>query len=136
MAKEVGLETMGFFMLGLPDDTIETMKKTIDFAIELEPDIPKTTILTPYPGTNLFDEWSKKGYIKSRVWSEYSYHTPYTVYVHPTLDWDVLKEYYNLFYRRTYLNSRFILRRLRRGIETGELLHDVYYFFRTLRYGW
>ncbi len=58
-AKKAGLETVGFFMIGLPFDTKETMQETIDFAIELDPDYAQFTIATPLPGTML-NKWVKE----------------------------------------------------------------------------
>jgi radical SAM superfamily enzyme YgiQ (UPF0313 family) len=48
-AKAAGIETIGFFIIGLPGDTRETMQKTIDFAIELDPMIANFSMMTPYP---------------------------------------------------------------------------------------
>ena len=48
-AKEINLETIGFFIIGLPGDTRESMQKTIDFAIELDPVIANFSMMTPLP---------------------------------------------------------------------------------------
>jgi radical SAM superfamily enzyme YgiQ (UPF0313 family) len=57
--KNVGIETVAFFMFGLPFDTIETMEKTIKFAKEIDPDYAQFTIATPLPGTPMY-YWVKK----------------------------------------------------------------------------
>ena len=54
-AKEVNLETIGFFIIGLPGETRETMQRTIDFAIELDPLIANFSMMTPYPGTQVYE---------------------------------------------------------------------------------
>ena len=46
----------GYFMLGLPGDTEETMQQTIRFASELELDQAMFSLTTPFPGTRLWDE--------------------------------------------------------------------------------
>jgi radical SAM superfamily enzyme YgiQ (UPF0313 family) len=48
-------------MIGLPGDTAESMKKTIDFAIKMNPHFVNISICTPFPGTELYDEIKKKG---------------------------------------------------------------------------
>ena len=53
------METIGFFMIGHPFDTVETMRKTIDFAIRLDPTYAQFTMSTPLPGTALWT-WVKK----------------------------------------------------------------------------
>ncbi len=49
------METIGFFMIGHPFDTVETMRKTIDFAIRLDPTYAQFTMSTPLPGTAALD---------------------------------------------------------------------------------
>lgn len=131
MAKEAGLETIGFFMLGLPDETLETMNDTIDFAIKLDPDYAKTTLLVPFPGTEIYNEWKEKGVIKSEDWSKYNDHSPSKVYNHPNLDWKTLERYYNLFYKKFYIRPKYIAKRFLRSLVKGELLYDFYYAIKT-----
>lgn len=52
--KEAGIRTKGYFMLGMPGDTVETMQDTLDFANELELDDIMFSITTPFPGTELW----------------------------------------------------------------------------------
>jgi magnesium-protoporphyrin IX monomethyl ester (oxidative) cyclase len=47
---------MGFFMLGLPGETLQTAWETVDFAIELNCDFAKFAITIPYPGSRLYDQ--------------------------------------------------------------------------------
>jgi hypothetical protein len=54
-AKAAGLQTMGFFIFGLPADTEESMEDTIRFALELDPDLANFMIAAPYPGTELWE---------------------------------------------------------------------------------
>lgn len=136
LAREVGIETLAFFMIGLPCDTEETIRKTIDFAKELEPDIVKVSITIPFPGTSLFYELEKNGFIKTKDWSKYYFHSPDGVYDHPNLSWETIYRYYKLFYRELYLNPKFILRKIAKDLRNRELLYDIHYFLKTLRYGW
>jgi anaerobic magnesium-protoporphyrin IX monomethyl ester cyclase len=57
---EAGILVKGYFMLGLPGDTTETMQQTIDFASELAAlghlDQAMFSLTTPFPGTRLWDE--------------------------------------------------------------------------------
>lgn len=136
MFKAAGMETLGFFMIALPGDTEETMRKTIDFAKELQPDIAKVSITVPFPGTPLYDEWEKAGLIKTKDWSKYGLHDPRGIYKHPNLGWDTIYKYQQMFFREVYLNPKYISRRLLRGIKTGELFYDAFYFLKSLKYGW
>lgn len=130
-AREAGLETVGYFMLGLPGETEETMKKTIDFAIELGLDYAKATIMLPFPSTEIYDEMKKKGLIKTEDWSKYNFHDTSYVYDHEALSWDLLHKYYNLFHKRFYLRPSYILRRMGKGLLNGNLFFDGYYFLKS-----
>jgi len=55
-AKEAGIHVKGYFMLGLPGDTEETMQQTIDLAVELGVDEAMFSLTTPFPGTRLWEE--------------------------------------------------------------------------------
>ncbi len=59
-AQEAGIQTKGYFMLGLPGDTEETMQQTVDFAASLDLDETMFSLTTPFPGTRLWDELVKK----------------------------------------------------------------------------
>ena len=54
--NEAGVTAKGYFMLGLPGDTEETMQQTIELACELELDEAMFSLTTPFPGTRLWDE--------------------------------------------------------------------------------
>lgn len=57
--KDADIRTKGYFMLGLPGDTIETMQHTLDFAEELRLDDAMFSITTPFPGTELWNSIDK-----------------------------------------------------------------------------
>jgi len=136
LAKETGIETLAFFMIALPGDTEETVKKSIAFAKELEADIVKVSITMPFPGTPLFCEWDSAGLIKTKNWSKYYYHMPDAVYDHPSMDWKTIYRYYNLFYREVYFDPKFLIRKFLKDTKNGRILLDVFYFLKTLKYGW
>jgi anaerobic magnesium-protoporphyrin IX monomethyl ester cyclase len=71
--KKLGIETRGYFMVGLPGSTREDDLATIKFAKELNPDWAQFTITTPYPGTQLFDEAEKWGKFNTDIsdWDKY-----------------------------------------------------------------
>jgi len=131
MVKRVGLESVGFFMLGLPAETEESMKKTIDFAVKLMPDFAKVTILMPLPDARQFWEWERQGLIKSRDWRQYKLHGGGPIYQHPTLAREEMEKYYDLFYRRFYLNPKYLFRRAGIAISRGTFFLEMYYGAKT-----
>ena len=57
-SKRAGLLVNGCFILGLPGDTKETIKRTVNFAKELRPDTAQFYPLMAYPGTSAY-KWAK-----------------------------------------------------------------------------
>ena len=70
-ARKAGLLVHGCFMVGNKGETKETMQKTLEFAIKLNPDSAQFFPLIPYPGTEAF-KWAKEnGYIKTFDYSKW-----------------------------------------------------------------
>jgi radical SAM superfamily enzyme YgiQ (UPF0313 family) len=63
MCRVLGIENIGFFVIGLPGETHESALQTIKFAKELPLDDASFYIATPYPGTEFFNWVVKRGYI-------------------------------------------------------------------------
>ena len=62
------------FCLGLPGETKYTIKKTVDYALGLDPATIQFSILTPFPGTALFADLEGRGRIITKDWSFYDGH--------------------------------------------------------------
>jgi len=70
--KEHGMNVTGFFVFGFDHDGYDIFKKTINAMYEWELDSVSFSILTPYPGTKLFERFEKEGRITSYDWSRYA----------------------------------------------------------------
>jgi anaerobic magnesium-protoporphyrin IX monomethyl ester cyclase len=55
-AKQSGIMNWGYFIIGLPGETEETIRQTIDFSKKLPLDIALFHVAAPYPGTPFFFE--------------------------------------------------------------------------------
>ena len=53
LAKEVGIKTFSFNMIGIPGETKKTIQETIDLNAKIKPDFIQVTAFYPYPGTIL-----------------------------------------------------------------------------------
>lgn len=62
--REVGMDARGFFILGYPGETKETIRQTVDFARELELDWAYFFIASALPNTELWKTCIEKGYLK------------------------------------------------------------------------
>jgi anaerobic magnesium-protoporphyrin IX monomethyl ester cyclase len=67
LTRQSGILTKGLFMIGLPGETEETIKRTKDFVMSLPFDLINLSKFTPYPGCEIYDEIGKYGEFEE-VW--------------------------------------------------------------------
>jgi radical SAM superfamily enzyme YgiQ (UPF0313 family) len=67
-----GMTVQGGIIFGFDEDTPETFDATLEKLNDLEMDVLEINILTPYPGTPLFDRLEKTGRILTKDWSKYN----------------------------------------------------------------
>lgn len=73
-ARRLGLRLHFLLIVGLPKETRESIVATYELIERYQPDTIGVTIITPYPGTPLYDEAVQKGWIDSTRWSDYGGH--------------------------------------------------------------
>jgi radical SAM superfamily enzyme YgiQ (UPF0313 family) len=66
-----GIGIQGTFVFGFDHHTRDTFAETVDFAIGANIDLPRYAVLTPFPGTPLFDRLKREGRILSEDWTLY-----------------------------------------------------------------
>jgi magnesium-protoporphyrin IX monomethyl ester (oxidative) cyclase len=69
-AREMGIFRMAYFIIGFPGETKEQIMDTIRFARELRLDLSVIFIYNPLPGSDLFQECLKRGYITEKSFFE------------------------------------------------------------------
>ncbi len=72
--KEAGISLETYFIIGHPNETRETLQKTLDLAAELNTDTIAVGLMVPYPGTRIFDMAlrGEGGYrLLTQDWSQY-----------------------------------------------------------------
>ncbi|MCW3997085.1 MAG: B12-binding domain-containing radical SAM protein [Candidatus Bathyarchaeota archaeon] len=72
VTKETGMETLGSFILGYPEETRSELLQTIHFSKKIGIDFAEFSIATPYPGTELFEFSVKKELLLTKDWSLYT----------------------------------------------------------------
>jgi anaerobic magnesium-protoporphyrin IX monomethyl ester cyclase len=102
-AREADLETMGFFIYGMPQETENTMEKTTRLALELDPDLAHFMLATPYPGTEMYDVIRKYGNIFADKWEDYAIQSDKARFTMPDYDPDLVVRKWKEAYRRFYL---------------------------------
>lgn len=74
--RRLGLRQHFLMTAGLPGETRGTFLNTFRMLARLRPDSFHFTFVTPYPGTPLFEEARRRGWIVSGDWSRYGADTP------------------------------------------------------------
>jgi hypothetical protein len=63
-AKSKDIKIRCFYIIGFPNETVEQMRQTIDFAIELKADWSTFSVALPLVGSQMYDDFISLGYIK------------------------------------------------------------------------
>jgi radical SAM superfamily enzyme YgiQ (UPF0313 family) len=113
-AKAVGLETIAFMIIGLPGETRQSMQRTIDFAIELDPVIANFSMMTPYPGTKVYEIVKRQGRFLINDWEDYVFFEQKARYEMGEMTAELVEEMYRKAYRQFYLRPSPIMRRLQK----------------------
>ncbi len=104
MAHQAGLITQGFFIFGLPGETKETIRETINFAKGLPLDKAQFLMLDIIPGSALWDELK---FAKKVNWHLDSYHE--ISWLPPTVDRATLAAAQSRAFREFFFNPRRVL---------------------------
>ncbi len=114
--SELGIRVSGFFIIGLPGENRDTVRQTIDFAVELPLSYAEFKIATPFPGTPLFEMAKANKWIEEVNLEQYTSYTP-SMKIPGDLDPDFLKHTANTAYRSFYMRPRKIF---------GEIFSDSF----------
>lgn len=111
-----GMSVVGSFMFGFDTDTLDVFDKTQKAIYDWEIDLADFGILTPYPGTPLFDKLEKEGRILTKDWSKYTMRN--VVFKPKNMSKDELFKGYNRMVTEFYSTPN-IIKRTTRGIKLG-----------------
>lgn len=130
--RDLGIKTLGFFMVGLPGETWETIRKTIDLAKEIKPDFTSWCVLIILPGSRLFDQ-IKTGELdkrKVKIYSSEGYDLARSPYAHgvslayeDNLSIEELNKAVTMAYKEFYLRPGYIFNTLANIRSIPELIH-------------
>lgn len=117
-AKDVGLKVYTPFIFGIPGETFEEGLKTVEFACEINPDIANFHALTPFPGTELYDNIDRYGKMSDEL-TDFTYQG--AAFIPYSMTGDEITMLRQIAFRRFYSRPQFILRRIV-GLRN---IHDV-----------
>jgi len=114
-ANKVGLLNHADFIIGLPGETVETIKATVKWAKTLKVDSYQFTIPKPYPETPLYEWLEENGYLKDG-WANY-----------PHLSAEDINRWTKWALRETNMNPRYLLRMMGKPKEWRRLARSARY---------
>jgi radical SAM superfamily enzyme YgiQ (UPF0313 family) len=100
--KKSGIYVKSMFMFGNPEDSVETIKKTIEYSRFLPNQLVQFSVFTPYPGTPAYNEFKNK--IVVREFEKFNQYN--LVYKHKSLNNDIIIKLKNLGYKKFYSDIR------------------------------
>jgi radical SAM superfamily enzyme YgiQ (UPF0313 family) len=132
--RKLEIESVAFFIIGLPTQTKEEVLETIKFAKELNPSFVQFTLVSPHPDTELYELCKKHGKTNIGDWSNLNTYSnidtdlPFVPYTIPEKELKKLyrKAYISFYFRPRYLYSKLLnlfksdkpISKLKRGIST------------------
>ncbi|MBF0357353.1 MAG: radical SAM protein [Magnetococcales bacterium] len=72
ICREVGIQTLGYFIIGLPGETSEYRKRLPELIRKMGIDIPFFNILFPLPHSELYDDFVANGVFPNDFWKDYA----------------------------------------------------------------
>ncbi|MEE3502021.1 hopanoid biosynthesis associated radical SAM protein HpnJ [Acidiphilium acidophilum] len=136
---DLGIKIHGTFILGLPGETQETIRETIQFAKDINPHTIQVSLAAPYPGTFLYDQAVENGWLDIANAELIDDHGIQIAPLHyPNLSHTEIFEGVEVFYRKFYFRAPKIMsilnemvrspqmmkRRLREGVEFYQFLRE------------
>jgi radical SAM superfamily enzyme YgiQ (UPF0313 family) len=119
--KKLGLVVHADFILGLPGETRESIRRTIDFAKELDCETIQVSIAHAYPGTEMYDFAKKNGFIvnEHQMVDEGGHQLAHIEY--PGLPREYVMEMVHKFYDEFYFRPKAVFRIVRKAaFDSGE----------------
>jgi len=134
--KDYGMMILGLFMFGFDTDKPDVFKTTLNTINSWDLDRAAFAILTPFPGTELFNELEREGRILTKDWSKYNLRNvvfkPKNFSVEQLLNGrnSLAKEYYSFsnVFRRSFQDKNLNFNRLIKKTAGDYLLNR---FFKT-----
>jgi radical SAM superfamily enzyme YgiQ (UPF0313 family) len=116
MMHDHGIKVEGTVLLGLDDHTEDFLKRLVDFLLEIDLDLAEFTILTPFPGSQVWSQMEREGRIFSRDWEKYN--AANVVYEPRHMTPEKLQELYELAWKSFYADRS-------QTVRMSELFIDV-----------
>lgn len=114
-AHRLGLTIHGDFIVGLPGETRETLRRSLEFAKRLDTETIQVSVAHPYPGTSFFDQALSNGWLTGDSMTDSAGHQLPNV-CYPELNQKEIMQWVERFYDEYYFRPRAAWRIVRKAI--------------------
>jgi radical SAM superfamily enzyme YgiQ (UPF0313 family) len=122
---KLGLTVHGDFIVGLPGETRETLRNTIDFAKRLDVETIQVSIAHAYPGTEFYDYARQNALVNVSMADSEGHQLPNVIYP-GILDEGEMVEWVERFYGEYYFRPKAAWRIVRKAIFDGKERKRLY----------
>ncbi|MBN1895536.1 B12-binding domain-containing radical SAM protein [bacterium] len=130
--SNAGIVVSSEMILGTDSDTVETIKQTYHFLNEVRLPLPRFYILTPTPGTALFDEYKREGRLLTEDFTRYT--GTRCVYKPARMSADQLTDMYWWINKKIFSIGSIVRRTVLHPRMLKQPLHYLFAFFVNLHY--
>jgi anaerobic magnesium-protoporphyrin IX monomethyl ester cyclase len=116
-AQKAGLMTIASAVIGFPGETEETAWETINFINSLNPDDIGFYVATPYPGTPMYEQVVKNGWLRVTDFNKYDTATP--TFETPQLSMEKIRQIRYKAHQKFYLRPGYVLKMMYKGGTYG-----------------
>ena len=136
ICRRLGIRTQAFFLFGIPGEDQETIRQTIEFAKELAPDSIQFAVAIPHPGTQLYEECQRNGWLVYDSWADFA--SKSSLIETEQLSREEVERARVRAYREFYFRPSFILKTalrirslqdMRRVLRSAKSIVDRIFFF-------
>lgn len=132
MCRKLKMNSVGYFLIGHPSETVEEMKQTLNFVVSSNFDIVDVNICAIFPGADLFRIAKEEGVIGDDYMQKIISTGKIPVYVPKGVSFEQIERLKRKTMLRFYLKPRNILRFLRRIDNFKDLLRQIDVAFELL----
>ena len=123
--RRLGFKVHGDFQMGLPGETRETIERTIQYAMQLDPETIQVSMAHPYPGTEFYQYLEDQGcFISPKMTDEQGHQLPNFQY--PDLSREEILKAVEDLYGRYYFRPRIVFRIVRQALFNGNDRRRLY----------
>jgi anaerobic magnesium-protoporphyrin IX monomethyl ester cyclase len=114
LTQQAGIKPMGYFVLGIPVETYEEEIDTIEFAKEIKAAYAQFSVLSPTPGTKLYDDVIRMGWYREiDAQNPMDKDLKRPAIINENWDEEKLNKILKEAHRRFYLSPWYVMQRLK-----------------------